>query len=210
MKIFEIAIKTEFIAKPTRKDTSPIRKFHARTGSFKKWWEDPEVYLTEGAIFSIAYDGNKVIGVGIINFDITDEFRPPKRKYLRTKKYTYKIVGIIGFFIESKYRGMSLATMMARKLESKLLSMFPELNKPDVIPLVLTYANANIVISKVFKKVKPIDNFEIWNAKLEYDTVKRGIKQSYKTKYNPGSQQSGGRRSNTGITPVVSRREVKF
>ncbi len=199
MKIFEIenniTFTTEFIAKPTRKDTASILKLHARSGSFEKWWWDPEVYLTKGAIFSIAWDGNKAIGIGLINFDIEDEFKHKKR-YLRTKKYTYRIIGIIGFFIDSKYRGMSLAATLAKKLENKLLSTFPEFNKPDVIPMVLTFANANVIISKVFKKVKSIDNFEIWNQKLQYDAVKRGTKRSYSTKYDPDSQQSGRRKAN--------------
>ncbi len=176
-----ITFTTEYVAKPDRNYTSDIEELHAY-GSFRGWWENPEIHLQKGAIFSIARDGDAAIGVGIINFDYDDEFH--SRPYVKTKKYTYKIIGPVGFYVTHKYRERSLGKELARLVENKLLETFPEFDDPTIIPMVLTYGNANKIASTVFRKIKPIDVMTLpLHQNLDYGNVKESIKKSYTRKY---------------------------
>lgn len=181
MKFDNITFTTEYIAKPNRDYTSKIKNLHAY-GFFEKWWENPKFYLQKGAIFSIVKDGDIPIGVGIINFDYHESFYC--RSYVKTKKYTYKIIGSVGFYVEYNYREGALGKELARLIENKLMDTFPKFNDSSVIPMVLTYGNANKITSKVFNKIKSIDVITLpLSRNLNYKNVKKSIKKSYRRKY---------------------------
>lgn len=71
---------------------------------FKKWWADPEYYFQNGAIISYASIGDKIIGVGILNF------------FFYAYSSASDVMGLSGYYVKKEYRGSGIATQLTKNL----------------------------------------------------------------------------------------------
>ena len=99
--------------------------------AFKKWWIDPDKYFTGGGVFSIAYNGEEVVGVGVM-------IVPKEGRIYNVPNHddTYVMFGKMGFFVKHDYRRSGISNTLAKKLEDAFVKAFPQYAKDGYAPVV--------------------------------------------------------------------------
>lgn len=111
---------------------------------FKKQWTNPEQHFKGGGIFAVAYDiENNPVAVGVIR--LPEEILKGE---LDGREIIY--LGSLGFYTKDEYRGYGLASALAHRIESKVLSAF---DIGDATPVVMC-SGKGCVVAKNFKRIQ--------------------------------------------------------
>lgn len=116
--------------------------------AFKKWWTNPAQYFENGGLFSLAYDGDELVGIGVMLIPKTlTTYNVPKHND------TYVMFGKVGFFVKKQYRQSGVSNQLAVLLERAFIAQFPEYSTDKQAPVVFCSRMACDIAEKQFKLI---------------------------------------------------------
>lgn len=126
------------------------QRLYIRGSYFLKWYLRPEQWFSQGGIIIRAYQGDALIGIGILN---------RKSNYLETSaepidRQSQVFVGIIGFFVKPEHRGQGIAVRLAQELEREFLKTY---RLHWLEPVVIATGDAQPVARRGFRKLKAVN-----------------------------------------------------
>lgn len=123
-------------------------RLYVRNMAFLKWFLRPETYFSDGGVAVRAYDGEQVIGIGVLNAKAW-WFRAGYHP--RIDDNTQQFLGMVGFFVKEEYRARGVAQNIAKHLEQEILKSYRDLRTPAVL-----CTGAACPVSRVFTKIAAI------------------------------------------------------
>lgn len=160
MRLFEldnaITFHSEFVNPVTEQFTREFLDaglyIDSDSRAFKKWWTNPQKYFHNGGVFSLAYEDEKLIGIGVISIQKFN--RNTRMGWVYEKpETTYKIIGWTGFFVQKQYRKTGIANTLAQALEEAFLKSFPEYNSDEYTPVMKCSSRTCNIVNTQFKKI---------------------------------------------------------
>jgi GNAT superfamily N-acetyltransferase len=156
MKLFElfedITYRTTLVGPETDMEAFEDcveQRLYVRGSYFLKWYLRPEQWFSQGGIIVRAYQGEDLIGIGILN---------RKCSYLETvaepiDRKTQAFAGVIGFFVKPEHRGQGVAVRLAQEIEREFLKTY---RLHWLEPVVIATGDAHPVARRGFHKLRAV------------------------------------------------------